>query len=278
MAYTLQAVFVALAGIVAVFYSGKGVLVHRKISEIVHGKLGCLPVPEVGNVTIHYFAGRGRAEAFRLLLEEAGVPYQDMKFTKDNWPGYKIQGTNSGLYPYGQVPAIETSSGVKLAQSHAILHYLGRAYGYDCECEDQTHCEMIALGLEDVRSKLSKVLYDPEFSLKTRKEYLTVTMPLWLGYLEKQAPALSNQENAFFSGDRLTWVDFLAFDVIEANLEFVKYDFGKDHALEVDIFAQFPKLGNFYRHIYGRPSISKYLKSKRRFPFKIPNQPKELKK
>lgn len=45
---------------------------------------------------------RGRAEAFRLLLEEAGVHYSETKFDKDNWPANKIRGTNDGLYTYGQ--------------------------------------------------------------------------------------------------------------------------------------------------------------------------------
>ena len=49
------------------------------------------------------------------------------------------------MYPV-VVPAIETSAGFQLVQSHAILHFLGRAVGFDCDCEDVHTCEIIAMG------------------------------------------------------------------------------------------------------------------------------------
>ena len=45
------------------------------------------------------------------------------------------------------VPAIETSKGFRLVQSQAIMHYVGRATGMDCDCDDMHHCEVIALGV-----------------------------------------------------------------------------------------------------------------------------------
>ena len=45
-----------------------------------------------------------------------------------------------------QVPAIETSKGFRLVQSQAIIHYIGRATGMDCDCEDMHQCEVVALG------------------------------------------------------------------------------------------------------------------------------------
>ena len=43
---------------------------------------------------------------------------------------------------------------------------------------------------EDVKSKLSKMLYDPEFSLDMRDDYFKNVAPVWLGYLEKIAPSV----------------------------------------------------------------------------------------
>lgn len=45
------------------------------------------------------------------------------------------------------MPAIVTSSGVSMVQQQAILHYLGRATGMDCDCEDMHRCEVLALGV-----------------------------------------------------------------------------------------------------------------------------------
>ena len=42
---------------------------------------------------------------------------------------------------------METDSGVKLVQSQAMMHYIGRATGMDCDCEDMHHCEVVALGV-----------------------------------------------------------------------------------------------------------------------------------
>ena len=45
--------------------------------------------------------------------------------------------------------------------------------------------------VEDARSKLSKMIYDPAVSKKDFEHYLTNVMPMWLGYLEKLAPPLA---------------------------------------------------------------------------------------
>ena len=49
--------------------------------------------------------------------------------------------------PFVSVPAIETTTGVRLAQSQAIMHYLGRSLGMDCDCEELQYCEVLALGV-----------------------------------------------------------------------------------------------------------------------------------
>ena len=75
---------------------------NRKCNEILTGKAGCAPVDDVDFVTIHYFAGRGRGEPIRLLLEEAGIPYNQTDFTKDTWPAAKQKGIKSEIYTFGQ--------------------------------------------------------------------------------------------------------------------------------------------------------------------------------
>ncbi len=83
------------------------------------------------------------------------------------------------------------------------------------------------------------------------------------------------QDRAFFSSDRLTWVDFTVFDWLETNVEFAAYDFGpKASPAPKDILDQYPRLNNFYKHFLGRPNIYKYRNSKKRLAFKVPNMPK----
>ena len=56
----------------------------------------------LGNVTLHYFAGRGRGEAIRLLLEDQLVPYTETKYTKETWPAAKEAGISDDVFTFGQ--------------------------------------------------------------------------------------------------------------------------------------------------------------------------------
>ncbi|XP_071510088.1 glutathione S-transferase P-like [Diadema antillarum] len=266
----LQFGAVIVAALCTIYFTGKTGVVMRKFQELATGKAGCAPVADVGFVTIHYFAGRGRAEAIRFLLEQAGVPYNQTDFTRETWPEAKRLGIERGLYTYGQVPAIVTSSGVSMVQQQAILHYIGRSTGMDCDCDNLHYCTVLALGVEDAKSKLSKLIYDPAFSVEMRDTYLQETAPLWLGYFEKIAPSITAQQNQFFVTDRLTWVDFLIFDLLDVNMEFGMLDVGRPPVVILD---QFPKLQSYYNHIRALPKISAYMSSPGRAAYKIPYMP-----
>jgi glutathione S-transferase len=73
-----------------------------------------------------YWDIRGLAEPVRLLLEHAGVDYEDRRInmTKPSWLEYK---TSLG-YDFPNLPYYEEPGGVKLTQSNAILRHLGRRY------------------------------------------------------------------------------------------------------------------------------------------------------
>ena len=99
--------FVAL--IAAVIYSGRTELFIQKINEIIHRKPGCNPIPSVGNVTLHYFAGRGRGEAIRMLMAEGNIMWSETGFTMETWKEAKQSGIDAGLYTFGQGKRRETT-------------------------------------------------------------------------------------------------------------------------------------------------------------------------
>ena len=45
---------------------------------------------------------RGRGEAIRLLMEDAGMTWSEVNFDKETWPAHKEKGLESGLYTFGQ--------------------------------------------------------------------------------------------------------------------------------------------------------------------------------
>ncbi|XP_038049580.1 glutathione S-transferase P-like [Patiria miniata] len=266
----IQFTFVLVAALCAIYYSGQGPVIMRKLNELVTGKKGCSPVADLDFVTLHYFAGRGRGEAIRMMLEEAGIPYNETLFTKETWPKAKKEGIESGLFTFGQAPAISTPSGLHMVQSQAIAHYIGRATGMECDCEQLSHCEVVALGTEDFRSKLSKIIYDPDFSVQMRDEYIKTTAPMWLEHFERIAPSIQAEDVAYFGGSHITWVDFLVLDVLDANVEFAQVDMGRPL---VAILDKYPKLQSFYNQFRVRPKIVAYLNSDRRMPYKLPKMP-----
>ncbi|XP_006815126.1 glutathione S-transferase P 1-like [Saccoglossus kowalevskii] len=270
MSDLVQFAVVLAAALVAVYYTGHGPYLLRKTSELAYGKPGCSPVPAIGNVTIHYFDIRGRAEVIRLMLEEAQIPYNETKFTEKSWPAAKIKGIEDGLYTFGQVPAITTTKGFQLVQSHAIAHYIGRSTGMECDCEDLHFCDVVSQGVEDFRQKMGKVVYDVDFSAEKRNDYFDNIASTWLDHFEKIAPCIQAQDKTFFASDRLTWIDFLVFDLLDNNVEFSKVKMAG--VRPVDVLEKYPRLSSFYNQFIQRPNLVAYLQN--RSPFKLPYMPK----
>lgn len=126
---------------------------------------------------------------------------------------------------------------------------------------------------EDIVTKFGKVVWDPEFTSAKRRAYLTETGAMWLGYMEKFAPAVDTPEDkAFFASSRLTWLDFLMYNIVDYHIAFADYDLGDE---KVNIMKDLPKLAAFHRRMSQRPRIAAYLASDRRAPFSIPYPPKK---
>ncbi|XP_035827245.1 probable glutathione S-transferase 5 [Aplysia californica] len=99
--------------------------------------------------TFLYFDAMGRGEFIRLVFAAAEVPFEDIRFTHQQWPKYKkrnkiklyLNKLNSCCYlvymiyfydtavaPFGQVPYLE-AAGKRYGQSVAIATYLAREFG-----------------------------------------------------------------------------------------------------------------------------------------------------
>lgn len=98
----IQLTFALVALIAAVLYSGKAQFLLNKLNKIVHGKHGCAPITDLGDITLHYFGSRGKAEGIRFIMEDNGVQYAETNYTKDEWPAIKDKGIQTGLFTFGQ--------------------------------------------------------------------------------------------------------------------------------------------------------------------------------
>ncbi len=87
-----------------------------------------------------YFNLRALGEGIRMLFAEAGVDFEDKRFSGDQWPQIKEELGQLLKYflliwklfyadpLWGQVPELEVD-GVKLYQSSAIGRFLARRFG-----------------------------------------------------------------------------------------------------------------------------------------------------
>mmetsp|Transcript_33910 Transcript_33910/g.52837 ORF Transcript_33910/g.52837 Transcript_33910/m.52837 type:complete len:228 (-) Transcript_33910:915-1598(-) len=88
-------------------------------------------LPE-GGVTLRYFEGRGRAQALRYALVDAGVEFKDDKVSiqnimSGNWYNMKSNAAVSG--PFGTLPVMDWGS-TRIGQTEAIAGYLYHKLGH----------------------------------------------------------------------------------------------------------------------------------------------------
>ena len=127
--------------------------------------------------------------------------------------------------------------------------------------------------------RLEKVFYDPNFTIASRNTYITDVLPTWLDHFEKLAPTFDKESNdSFFIGDRLTWIDYILFELISKNVEFSTHTrpFLPGPDVTQDILERFPKLKYFHEKFSRRPNLQKYLLSPARLPFKLPYPPRTV--
>ncbi|OQR72837.1 glutathione S-transferase Mu 1-like [Tropilaelaps mercedesae] len=194
-----------------------------------------------------YWDIRGLAQPIRFLLAYKEVDYEDKRyscgpppdFDKSQWLDEKF---TLGL-DFPNLPYL-IDGDVKLTQSLAILRYLARKFDLDGQsCEEKRRVELVEQQLADFRMNWVRLCYSPKFT-EERDAYeqsLPNNLKAFSEYLG---------ERPFFAGDRLTYVDFLVYEMLAQHFVFSKTS-----------FANFKNLTDFIDRIEALPTLKKYLDS-----------------
>lgn len=95
----------------------------------------------IGGVpTVHYldFASKGRGQVVRLLFEDAGIAYEDVRYPDDELPEAKTTILRK-MNPASTVPILELNGKI-LTQSYALLRHFSRILDqYDGKTEDEKY-------------------------------------------------------------------------------------------------------------------------------------------
>lgn len=119
----------------------------------------------MGKYVVHYFDSRGRAEIIRLTLTAAGLPFEDHRFTREQWPEEKKKS------PAGQVPWIETPDGEKMNESLAIARYIAMQHGlYGKNPKDNYHMERALGCINDISNEMMKIYFGPDAEKEQKKK------------------------------------------------------------------------------------------------------------
>lgn len=199
-----------------------------------------------------YFDARGRAEIIRLIFAEAGVEFDDVRFRPslnalEDFQAFK----QNNEVPFDQVPILEIE-GMVLAQSQAIIRYIARKYGLTGASEEENAlCDMISCGTEDLRQKLTNVIFlnCEKARDQQMKAFQEEVLPQWAAFFER---LLKKNGGEWFVGKKLTYSDLAVYDCLSTIRLRVPGCLGKE----------FETLRAHHARVESLPNIAEWLRTR----------------
>jgi glutathione S-transferase len=217
---------------------------------------------------LYYWPGiQGRGEFIRLVLEDAGAAYVDIGREPGGYERLSaILESAQGFVPFA-LPVLRAGS-ILLAQTVAITSFLAERHDLAPATEQgRLAASTIALTIADLVTETHDTHHP--ISVEERYErqqepaharaaaFRRHRLPKFLGWLERN---LVHNGGDVLVGDRVTYVDLAAFQVVDG----LTYAFPRAmRRLHGDI----PRLLALRDRIAQRPRITAYLTSPRRLPF-----------
>ncbi|XP_058394712.1 glutathione S-transferase Mu 1-like isoform X1 [Diceros bicornis minor] len=203
-------------------------------------------------MTLGYWDARGLAHAIRLLLEYTDSNYKEKKYTVGDAPDYDRSEWLNEKFKLGldfpHLPYL-IDGAHKISQSNAILRYIARKHNLCGETEEEKiRVDILENEVMDTFMHLARVCYSPDFE-KLKPEYLEVLsekVKLFSQFLGKRP---------WFAGDKITYADFLAYDIID-----------KLRMFDPKCLDVFSNLKDFIARFESLKQISAYMKTSRFLP------------
>jgi glutathione S-transferase len=177
---------------------------------------------------IYFDAPVSRGEECRLALHVAGAEFEDVRIRREDWPALKPS------TPFGGLPVLEMPGHPPLAQSNAILGFIGRQYGlHPQDSFEAARHEAMMCHVEDLRAAIGPTLRitDEAEKKKAREALVGSFLPSWAERAEKQIV-----DGPLFAGAKLHVVD------LKLHMAVRWFAGGKVDYIPATIFSGFPKL------------------------------------
>jgi glutathione S-transferase len=148
----------------------------------------------------YFDAPVSRGEECRLAFHLAGVDFEDERIKRDAWQALKP------TTPFGSMPILSLPGKPPLAQSNAILVFVGRGHGLHPKDDfEAARHEAVMAHVEDLRAQISPTLrMNDEAQKKAARENLSANyIPNWAAKADAQIAG----EGPFFAGAKIHVVD-----------------------------------------------------------------------
>ncbi|XP_043860157.1 glutathione S-transferase Mu 3-like [Dromiciops gliroides] len=194
-----------------------------------------------------YWDIRGLAHAIRLLLQYTDTNYEEKLYQCGDAPDYTSKEWLDVKFKLGldfpNLPYLIDGER-KITQSNAILRYIARKHNMCGETEEEKILvDLLENQIMDFRMQLGRVNYSPDFE-KLKPGYLE-QLP---GQLKLFSQFLGKQ--TWLVGDKITFVDFVMYDVLDQNQLF-----------EPKCLDEFPNLKDFIARFEALEKIAAYMRS-----------------
>ncbi len=189
---------------------------------------------------ITYFdMAASRGEECRLAFVIAGVDFEDNRLKRDEWAAMKP------LTPFGSLPLLELEGKPILAESNAILTYVGRHYGLlPTEEWELAHALSLLSAAEGIRYEVTKTFGLAEEKVaEARKALAAGPITNWAKNIEAQI------KGPFVYGDAIGVVDIKIFVVAGW------FEKGVLDHVPTDVLQGFPKLQALIKGVKENPQI-----------------------
>jgi glutathione S-transferase len=186
-----------------------------------------------------------RGEECRLAFAIAGADFEDHRIARESWPAMKP------TTPFGALPVLEVPGHSPIAQSNAILTYIGRRYGaHPTDLVEAARHEAVMAHVEDLRATLTHAGRNADEATKQRaREHIaTSTIPAWAGYVEAQIG-----DGPFFAGELPLVVD------VKLYMGMRSFRRGVMDHIPTTVFDAFPKLIRLYDAVETWPAVQAWI-------------------
>lgn len=208
-----------------------------------------------------YFNLRGRGDVIRMALEQSGSEWSEEGIE------YAVMKQGGPNFPFAQAPVL-VHNGMTIAQTDAILRYIGREWGmYGDNNVESTQIDMLLLGVESIRGDYVKLCYGSSFSEEATQAYKDThvaaaglsgrTNGAHFQYLEDMlGRSDSFVATGFAVGNKLSIADIHLFDLVDLHVR-------ETGPCPAEMQA-FPHLLRLHATVAAMPKIKAFLESDKR--------------